>query len=152
MTSTTTTNAANSQVIYLPTVTNYGGVLNNSAVNTWTTSQYTYVVDENGMKIIEQINKIHEFMTRYKSLINGVIFKELTKKIADLLCSVSCIWGIGLQGNLFPNVGTWSPIYPTWSYTTTQTIPTYTLGTTSVGNTWVQFDTTSDTTGVSYTY
>jgi len=146
MTSTTTTNSANSQVIYLPTPQS-----NQLNTNTWTTSQWTYTIDENGIKIIEQINKIHEFMTRYKGLINGMIFKELSKKIYDLLCEVSCIWGVGVQGNLFPT-NTWSPIYQNWTYTTTQTLPTYTLGTTSVGNTWVGLDTTSDTTGITYTY
>lgn len=121
MTSYTTTNATSAQWINLPS--NTYGVLNNNTIPSYTTSSWSYTYDENGAKIVEQIVKVHHLMIKYAGMINGVIFNEILNKLKDLFTKVSCEWGIGAQGSLWPTISTWGPVYPssTWVSGTTAT-------------------------------
>jgi len=146
MTSTTTTNSTNGQIIYLPAPTG----VTNSWANSTTWTQTNLIFDENGAKIVEQISKVQAFMIKYKDLINGVIFAELIEKINALLYEVSCMWGLGVTGNSWSN--SWSN---NWSYTTPAYTCTPSAWINSIGgSSWVVLDntTTAATTGITYTY
>lgn len=149
MTYTTTTNATNGQCIYLPTNT-WGTTY--TAPSSWTYS-YNPPIDENASKLMDQISKAHSLMVKYEVLINGIIFKELSKKLSELLFLASCQWG---QGNLYNTVT--MPSAWTTAPTTVYPMPT---STTSNYNytTWTYTDSsvasvaaTALNTGVTYTY
>lgn len=128
MTSTTTTNATNYQMINLPSQT-YGGILNSWTTNTSNWTQSNLIFNENGAKIVDQIIKMQTFIVEYKALINGIIYKELIEKLSGLLDELNCMWGIG-------NFVGYSS--PTWTTTSTPILaltPTYTWAVTNLTTT-----------------
>jgi hypothetical protein len=129
----TTTSATNQAVIYLPSNTYYGDVLD---TNSWTTSEWTVSYDENGLKIIEQIRKLCDFMDKYGKLINGVIHRELIDQIYALQAIANEKWGF-----------TTSTTYPTTWASSTTVSNDYNLWTTTNGtstdqtiNNWFTID------------
>jgi len=156
MTHTVTNTASNQAVIYLPATT-WGGTWTQPA--SWTTNTWTDSFHPEGMKIVEAINKAYTMMVKYEGLINGLIFKELNKRLSDLLFQASCQWGMGLQGGIWGAPNTWTTVPATTS--TGLMWGTITAGTTSVStsNVWYQLDnlftnasTALNTTGITYIY
>lgn len=158
MNCTATNTTSNQAVIYLPTTT-WGGT--STQPHTWTTNSYG-TLHPDGQKIVEAINKAYTMMLKYEGLINGIIFKELNKRLADLLFSVSCQWGMGLQGQFWGTPNSWTTVPATIPSTTNVGITwdTTTVGTAiSTNDVWYTMadlytnaSTTLNTTGLTYTY
>lgn len=148
------TNTSNS-IIYLPVNpgVNYGGILN----NTWSTStsnwtQSSLIFDENGSKIVDQISSLQLFITKYKNLVNGIIYAELVDRLNELLNEVSCLWGIGNFVG-FSNTYSWTAPTQTWVQpAATTTWGQYTVSGNTTGSSWTTIDNSAIAAYTYYTY
>jgi len=136
---TTTTNATNQAVIYLSANT-WSGTVNIPSV--WDTDTYV-VFDENGIEIVNLINKTRTLITEYRKKMKGETLERLEKILFSLVLDVSSKWGLGIQGQIF-NPNTWT-ITPN-----TNTSPYLPATWTSMDNTTV--GTTYTSSNLIYTY